>query len=176
MTVCGATIDSPVGPLFITVDEDGSLTRCETLRGRSGSHLDEVIPNDPRCEAAASELRAYFDGTLTRFTVALRPCGTEFQRRVWKELEKIPYGTTISYLELARRVGNPKAVRAVGGANGANPIAIVLPCHRVIGADGSLTGYGGGLDMKRQLLAMERGYLRSASAIIRDAEPLAPSC
>lgn len=93
------------------------------------------------------------------FDLALAPQGTPFQLRVWDELRKIPYGETISYGELARRIGNPKASRAVGLANGANPIAIVIPCHRVIGSDGRLVGFGGGLGMKETLLAFERGQL-----------------
>lgn len=102
------------------------------------------------------ELEEYFAGTRRKFTVPFVLRGTPFQRRVWEELCRIPYGKTISYAELARRIGNPKAVRAVGLANGANPIAIIVPCHRVIGANGTLTGYGGGLNTKRFLLDLER--------------------
>ena len=100
-------------------------------------------------------LQRYFAGELFEFQLPLAPEGTPFQQRVWQELRRIPYGETISYLELAKRVGDPKSVRAVGRANGANPIAVVVPCHRVIGADGSLTGYAGGLEKKRALLALE---------------------
>ena len=103
------------------------------------------------------ELDEYFAGRLRVFSTPVLPAGTPFQRQVWSELCRIPFGETISYLEVARRIGNPKAVRAVGLANGANPIAIIVPCHRVIGADGSLTGYGGGLPIKKALLALERG-------------------
>jgi len=106
--------------------------------------------------AAAEQIDAYFRGSLTEFSLPLDPAGTEFQRRVWLALAAIPYGATESYGELAARVGNPKACRAVGLANGRNPIPLVLPCHRVIGADGSLTGYGGGLDLKQRLLDHER--------------------
>ena len=105
---------------------------------------------------ARAELLAYFDGRLRDFEIPLAPNGTEFQRRVWAALTKIPHGTTISYAELARRVGSSAAVRAVGAANGRNPIPIIVPCHRVIGSDGSLTGFGGGLDRKRWLLEHER--------------------
>jgi methylated-DNA-[protein]-cysteine S-methyltransferase len=104
---------------------------------------------------AKSQLAAYFAGERTEFTMPLAPDGTAFQRKVWSELIKIPYGTTVSYGEVARRIGNPSASRAVGLANGANPIAVIIPCHRVIGTDGKLTGYGGGLDRKQKLLDLE---------------------
>jgi methylated-DNA-[protein]-cysteine S-methyltransferase len=109
------------------------------------------------------QLKDYFAGGLTRFDVPLELAGTDFQRRVWSELQRIPYGETISYGELARRLGQPAAVRAVGLANGRNPIAIVVPCHRVIGADGSLTGYGGGLERKAWLLDHEAAHHVSAA-------------
>ncbi|MDX1983869.1 MAG: methylated-DNA--[protein]-cysteine S-methyltransferase, partial [Bryobacteraceae bacterium] len=102
------------------------------------------------------QLDAYFKGALHDFDVPLAPLGTPFQRNVWSALREIPYGRTISYGELARRIGNPSASRAVGLANGSNPIAIIVPCHRVIGANGKLTGFGGGLDVKRKLLDLER--------------------
>ena len=101
------------------------------------------------------ELDRYFDGKLRAFTVPLDPTGTPFRRRVWEELTRIPYGETISYIELARRIGNAKASRAVGGANGANPVCILIPCHRVIAADGTLGGYSAGLSKKQKLLALE---------------------
>ena len=107
--------------------------------------------------AARGELEAYFAGEHREFSLALEAAGTPFQMRVWQELRAIPYGETISYGELARRIGNPRAVRAVGLANGRNPISIIVPCHRVIGANGMLTGYGGGLERKRFLLALESG-------------------
>jgi methylated-DNA-[protein]-cysteine S-methyltransferase len=105
------------------------------------------------------QLKAYFSRKLTRFNLPLSPDGTPFQLTVWRELERIPYGELISYGELARRIGKPKASRAVGAANGANPIPIVVPCHRVIGSNGTLTGYGGGLPIKEKLLALERARL-----------------
>jgi len=105
---------------------------------------------------ASDQLRAYFKGTLKDFSLPLDLDGTPFQLKVWNALQKIPYGTTISYGELARWIGKPKAVRAVGGANGRNPIPLVVPCHRVIGSDGSLTGYGSGLPIKSALLEHER--------------------
>ncbi len=115
--------------------------------------------DNPLLAEAVCQLRAYFEGQLRRFDLPLDLAGTEFQRRVWLELTRIPYGETRSYQDLARAIGAPKAVRAVGAANGANPVAIVVPCHRVIGASGKLTGYGGGLPLKRRLLSLERGSL-----------------
>ena len=107
-----------------------------------------------------TQLRAYFAGELETFDLTLAPEGTPFQQRVWDELCKIAYGETISYGELAKRIGNPNASRAVGLANGSNPIPIVIPCHRVIGSNGKLTGYGGGLPIKGKLLALEKRQLR----------------
>jgi AraC family transcriptional regulator of adaptative response/methylated-DNA-[protein]-cysteine methyltransferase len=108
-------------------------------------------------EVLERELASYFAGDLQEFTVPVAPVGTDFQRAVWAELRRIPYGTTISYATLAERIGRPTACRAVAGANGANRLAIVIPCHRVIGKDGTLTGYGGGLWRKQRLLALEGG-------------------
>ena len=113
----------------------------------------------PVLREAARQIRAYFTGGLREFRLPLDPQGTTFQLRVWRQLLDIPYGETRSYAWLAEAIGAPKAVRAVGAANGANPLAIVVPCHRVIGSNGSLTGYGGGLPMKRRLLALERGEI-----------------
>ena len=115
--------------------------------GRPGTH--------PVAEEAARQLRAYFDGQLRRFDLPLDMHGTDFQLRVWRELELIPYGETRSYSQIAAAIGAPRAVRAVGAANGANPIPIVVPCHRVIGASGKLVGYGGGLALKTRLLELE---------------------
>ncbi len=112
---------------------------------------------NPHLKKLRAELDRYFDGKLRKFSVALDLSGTPFRLRVWRELARIPYGETISYIELARRVGNPKASRAVGGANGANPVCILIPCHRVIAADGTLGGYSAGLSRKENLLALERG-------------------
>jgi methylated-DNA-[protein]-cysteine S-methyltransferase len=114
--------------------------------------LDRGLLKEP-----ARQLTAYFQGRLRHFDVPVAPAGTAFQQAVWSELQNIPYGETISYGELARRLGNPKAVRAVGLANGSNPISIIIPCHRVIGSNGTLVGYGGGLSTKQALLALERG-------------------
>jgi methylated-DNA-[protein]-cysteine S-methyltransferase len=107
-----------------------------------------------------SQLTEYFAGHRQRFELTLAPEGTPFQLRVWRELQDVPYGVTISYGQLAARIGQPRASRAVGLANGSNPLPIVIPCHRVIGADGTLTGYGGGLPIKERLLALERGARR----------------
>jgi len=111
-----------------------------------------------RFAGAASELSRYFAGELKEFTFAIEPAGTEFQLAVWAALRRIPYGQTTTYGNLARAIGRPAAVRAVGAANGANHLPIIVPCHRVIGADGSLTGFGGGLDTKRDLLKLEGAW------------------
>jgi methylated-DNA-[protein]-cysteine S-methyltransferase len=103
-----------------------------------------------------AQLRAYFEGELKQFDLPLAPVGTPFQLKVWQALRAIPYGELVSYKTLAEAIGNPKAVRAVGGANGRNPIPIIVPCHRCIGSDGSLTGFGGGLDVKKRLIDLER--------------------
>ena len=146
--------ESGVGPLTATVDGEGRLVRLAFANERAAGPPGAV--EDPaRCAAVVAQLREYFAGARREFDVALAPAGTPFQRRVWEELTRIPYGATISYRELARRVGNPAATRAVARANATNPIAIVVPCHRVIGSDGTLTGYGGGLHRKRFLLALE---------------------
>jgi methylated-DNA-[protein]-cysteine S-methyltransferase len=110
------------------------------------------------------QLVDYFAGRRREFDVPLAPAGTDFQRAAWKALAKVPYGNTLSYAELARRMERPSAVRAVGAANGANPIPIILPCHRIVGADGTLTGYGGGLEVKRRLLSLEGVELQGGLA------------
>lgn len=122
--------------------------------------LDAVVRETELLKQTAEELREYLAGERKEFTVPLSPKGTEFQRRVWKSLRAIPYGETRSYREIADSVGCPKGFRAVGMANNRNPIPIIIPCHRVIGADGSLTGYGGGLDIKVRLLKLEKRVLR----------------
>jgi methylated-DNA-[protein]-cysteine S-methyltransferase len=157
MTTSYTTFESPIGPLLLMSDGQ-SLTGLHT---DSDKHRPAMRPDWIRDERAApfaevkAQLRAYFEGRLNEFDLPLAPQGTEFQSRVWQELRGIPYGETISYAELARRIGNPKASRAVGHANARNPISIIVPCHRVIGADNSLTGYAGGLERKRALLAHE---------------------
>lgn len=156
-------IGSPIGPLTL-VAEEGKLTGLymETQRHLPGPEVIGLAgdPADELLTAASDELAAYFAGRLTEFSLPLDPAGTQFQRQVWAALQQIPYGETWSYSQLAAKIGNPAAVRAVGLANGRNPIAVVIPCHRVIGANGSLTGYGGGLDRKRYLLDLEAGAAR----------------
>jgi methylated-DNA-[protein]-cysteine S-methyltransferase len=151
------TLDSPVGPLLLAADEFGLRfllfgSGRHAVRPRPDWEPDRGLLSEP-----ARELTTYFQGKLRAFSVPVVPAGTPFQLSVWAELQKIPYGETISYAELARRVGNPKAVRAAGLANGSNPISIIIPCHRVIGSNGSLVGYGGGLPTKQALLALESG-------------------
>ena len=148
-------VDSPVGPLRLARDGEG-LCALQFLSGRRPADpLPDAVRDDGALAGVRAELEEYFEGARRAFTVPFILRGTPFQRRVWGELCRIPYGETISYAELARRIGSPKAVRAVGLANGANPIAIIVPCHRVIGANGTLTGYGGGLPTKRYLLELE---------------------
>jgi methylated-DNA-[protein]-cysteine S-methyltransferase len=149
-------VDSPVGPLTIA-GRNGRVShlRMDDQRHPPGDR--EAWEHDPHGFAdVAEQLAAYFAGDLTEFTVALDVTGTDFQRRVWAALRLIPYGETWSYGELARHLGNPGASRAVGLANGRNPVGIIVPCHRVVGADGSLTGYAGGVDRKRLLLQLEQ--------------------
>jgi methylated-DNA-[protein]-cysteine S-methyltransferase len=155
-----ATIDSPVGRLRLVADDAG-LRRLEFEEGRSLGPVPPEWQEDARSLApVARQLQEYFAGRRRVFDLALAPEGTPFQRRVWERLLEIPYGETISYGTLARRVGNANASRAVGLANGRNPIAIVIPCHRVIASNGTLTGYGGGLPIKQKLLELERGQIR----------------
>ena len=153
-------VPSPVGPLLVSADDMG-LTRVwfAPHDGRIGAGW---VPDRGRAGAASrtlaaarDQLEAYFAGSLRTFDLPLAPAGTPFQLRVWEALRRIPFGETVSYAELARRIGTPDAVRAVGAANGRNPLPIIVPCHRVIGADGSLTGFGGGLERKRWLLEHE---------------------
>jgi methylated-DNA-[protein]-cysteine S-methyltransferase len=147
---------SPIGRLLLTSDGT-ALTGLYMEPSRKAQSTDGWS-EDPRVaplSAALRQLGEYFAGTRREFDLPLRMRGTEFQQRVWRELTEIPYGQTWSYGELAKRIDNPSASRAVGLANGRNPISILVPCHRVIGADGSLTGYGGGLERKRWLLAHE---------------------
>ena len=142
------SINSPVGPLTIA-EEDGSITHV--LFGES----EEIGERTPLLERAERQLAEYFAGTRREFDLPLNPAGTPFQKAVWEALTEIPYGQTCSYGDIARAVGRGKAFRAVGMANHHNPISIIIPCHRVIGADGSLTGYGGGADKKKFLLRLE---------------------
>lgn len=152
-------IESPVGPLLLAGDGSG-LRQINFVHGRHPAAPDPLWKQDRRAfKEVIAQLEAYFAGTLEEFDVPLTPEGTPFQQKVWKNLCDIPFGETISYGELARRIGNPSASRAVGLANGTNPIPIIIPCHRVIGSNGKLTGYGGGLPIKEKLLALERKQL-----------------
>jgi methylated-DNA-[protein]-cysteine S-methyltransferase len=151
-----ALLASPVGELLMSVDSQDRLTRLH-FPGRTQAIPREWLRDEDALAEPSRQLREYFASERTDFELALAPAGTPFQRQVWEALRAIPYGTTVSYGEIARAVGQPGAARAVGGANNRNPIAIVIPCHRVIGASGSLTGYGGGLERKRTLLALESG-------------------
>ncbi len=151
-------IESPIGSILLA--GDGTTL---SFVGLPESRHPLSIPPDWKRNAEAfvlakQQFAAYFAGDLKEFDLPLAPRGTEFQQRVWKALGTIPYALTISYAELARRIDNPKASRAVGLANGANPLSIIVPCHRVIGTNGSLTGYGGGLKAKQHLLDLERSH------------------
>jgi methylated-DNA-[protein]-cysteine S-methyltransferase len=151
------TLGSPIGPLLLAGD-DTALRLLWFVKGRHVATPDPSWTESPATfREWAGQLTAYFAGRLRRFDIPVEPGGTPFQSRVWRALQEIPYGETESYGALARRIGDDKAVRAVGLANGANPISIVIPCHRVIGSNGSLTGYGGGLPNKRLLLDLEHG-------------------
>ncbi len=163
MTNWFACFESPIGLLSVVVDEDGALKQLHFGR------LDEIgLREDAAATASVrTQLEEYFAGDRKAFDLDLAPDGTEFQRAVWKGLLTIPYGRTASYGELAERVGYKGAFRAVGAANGANPIAIIMPCHRVVGSDGRLTGFGGGIPIKAKLLALE-GVLSPDVAALAD--------
>jgi len=153
--------NSPLGPLQIS-ENDGHITQISFMDADTRKKFQQTSVPDAECDmsptlnACVDELSSYFAGKLTHFTVPIKLDGTPFRQRVWEALMTIPYGQTISYKELALRIDNPKAVRAVGGANHNNPISIIVPCHRVIGANGKLVGYGGGLGNKEFLLALEK--------------------
>lgn len=161
------TIDSPVGPLTLWVIDDtlcllefGSTERCSREITEILKHFDAEISHDtdPLFEKVEKELQEYFAGTRKSFDIPLAPFGTELQKNTWKVLQTIPYGETYSYKKQAEKLGNIKAVRAVANANGKNRIGIIIPCHRVIGSDGSLTGFGGGIENKKYLLELEAQY------------------
>lgn len=156
MSLRHCVLHSPVGPLRLVADDAG-LRRIDFPDPRHPAPADEngEEGDDAVLAATRSQLGAYFAGKRRMFDLPLAPRGTDFQCDVWRALQAIPYGATISYRDLAERIGKPSAMRAVGAANGRNPLPIVVPCHRVIGADGSLTGFGGGLPTKRFLLQLE---------------------
>jgi len=156
MTIHTTIVDSPVGPLFLAASTDG-LRAVEFRDNRHPVRRDSEwrAGDNAVLRNARRQLDEYFAGKRQAFDLPLSPAGTDFQRTVWATLASIPYGETISYAQLASRVGRPAASRAVGAANGRNPLPIMLPCHRVIGADGRLTGFGGGLPTKQFLLKLE---------------------
>jgi methylated-DNA-[protein]-cysteine S-methyltransferase len=149
-------VPSPIGPLTVVRDDNGALVRV-AMSPPTALDPEEL---GERCDEAfddvARQLREYFSGERTAFDLSLRPVGSDFELAVWGQLTRIPYGETRSYGQVARAVGEPGGAQAVGAANGRNPLAIVVPCHRVIGADGSLIGFGGGLPRKRFLLDLEQ--------------------
>jgi methylated-DNA-[protein]-cysteine S-methyltransferase len=152
-------LDSPLGALLLVGDGESLHGLC-MQDGRRPARVHSSWRRSPAAFAdVRAQLREYFTGERQAFDLRLSLHGSEFERRVWGALQDVPYGQTASYGEIARRIGYPGAARAVGLANGRNPVAVIVPCHRVIGADGSLTGYGGGLDRKRLLLMLERGQL-----------------
>lgn len=155
MDVTYRYLATPIGELLLAGTRAG-LLRIEFASGTSRRGPDPAWRRDDRClEDAANQLRDYFAGARREFDLALDPRGTDFQLRTWRALRDIPFGATATYADIARAIGKPQAARAVGAANGRNPLPIVVPCHRVIGSDGSLTGFGGGTDVKRALLQLE---------------------
>jgi methylated-DNA-[protein]-cysteine S-methyltransferase len=150
-------IDTVFGPALAAVDADGRLVRLHFLHEGERAKAD-AVRDDAAVAHVARELAEYGAGERRAFGLTLAPKGSPFQHKVWKALLDIPYGRTESYGHLAERIGHPGKARAVGAANGANPIALIIPCHRVIGADGSLTGYGGGLPLKARMLEFERAH------------------
>jgi methylated-DNA-[protein]-cysteine S-methyltransferase len=161
MKTCKAYYKSPLGPIEIVGSPDSILAL---------NFVEDMMPGDGELTFCVKEcfkqLSEYFKGQRKEFFLNCQPAGTDFQKSVWRQLEKIPYGETTSYGEIADALDKPSASRAVGSANGKNPIAIIIPCHRVIGSDGSLTGYGGGLWRKEWLIGFERGALQPPSDII----------
>lgn len=155
------TVDSPVGPLTLA-GRDGRLMHLRMVDQTYEPSRADWEPDDDAFPEAVDQLQAYFAGDLVDFQLELDLVGTTFQKRVWEALLGIPYGETRTYGEIARQIGAPTAFRAVGLANGHNPIGIIVPCHRVIGANGSLTGYGGGIERKKTLLALEKSRLAPA--------------
>lgn len=176
-TLAASLLSSPVGELLVVVEDSGALRRLSFARGRSRAEIEAELTGGPplawddvRCERVQRQLAEYFTRQRRAFDLPLHLLGTPFQLRVWHELQRIPYGHTVTYGDLARRLGDARSVRAVGHANGANPVAIVVPCHRVIGASGNLIGYGGGLEIKRVLLELELARPRAFSESTPDGK------
>lgn len=152
-----ATFDTPLGPMF-ALAEEGFITRLDFLDAKYAKPLDPAwvaAPHESPLRECIEQVREYFETGRREFDLPLKPRGTEFQQRVWKSIARVPAGKTITYSELARRAGAEGSSRAAGAATGRNPIGLVVPCHRIVGADGSLTGYAGGLDRKTRLLELE---------------------
>jgi methylated-DNA-[protein]-cysteine S-methyltransferase len=164
MTVFASRIPTPVDDMIAAIDEAGDLVLLEFVDGRRPEDLvaglGEVQWSDAPLDGVRRQLAQYYAGKRQSFDMPINPAGTEFQRRVWKEVREIPYGVTASYGEIAAAVGKAGASRAVGRANATNPVCLVTPCHRVIGRDGSLTGFGGGIETKRWLLQHESAQAR----------------
>lgn len=157
-----ARVASPLGKLLLVGDAEGDAMALRGVYFDGAPHAAGAVPEGAREDVAAfarvvEQLEAYFEGARTSFDIELAPRGTAFQREVWRALSAIPYGKTTTYAAIASAIGKPRAVRAVGAANGRNPLSIIVPCHRVIGQDGTLTGYAGGIPNKRALLALEAG-------------------
>jgi len=158
-TTIFTVMTSPVGPLTLLADDE-ALIGLHFDSDPAGQPQPDWVRDDNRFRQAVAQLDEYFAGRRRTFDLPLAPRGTQFRKLVWRALRAIPYGQTATYGEIARAIGQPQASRAIGGANHHNPLAIVIPCHRVIGADGSMTGYGGGLERKRMLLDLEAGGQR----------------
>ena len=159
-------LDTPIGPLLLIADEGGLVYVGLPRRGSAQAAPDDARHSPAKLRAARHQFEEYFAGTRHAFELPLQPHGTPFQLEVWGALLAIPYGQTASYAQIAQRIGRPNAVRAAGAANGANPLSIVVPCHRVIGSNGDLIGYGGGLPAKRWLLTHERTHAPRATLVL----------
>jgi len=165
-------VSSPVGTLLLARDEHGLAIVSFEKGGRPSEPLNEWERDDSAFTEEICQFERYFAAKLREFDLALSPVGTKFQKDIWTLLRAIPYAETRSYADIARQIGKPSACRAVGRANGANPLPIVVPCHRVIGSDGSFTGFGGGLGVKRYLLELEGGVSSQRSLLPATSNPL----
>ena len=153
------SLKTPLGNMILEMDDLG----IQRLEFTDQQQPESTASRSANLQSAVDQIKDYFEGNLEHFDLPLAPKGTEFQNKVWQELQKIPFGKTISYQELANRLGDPLVIRAAASANGKNPIAIIIPCHRVIGSDGSLTGYAGGLHRKKWLVEHEHPYQQGTS-------------